>query len=42
MRTRSTLTEGQRERLVDLFEAGMGAAVAASELNVRYYATEKL
>lgn len=42
MRTRSTLTEGQRERLVELFEAGMGAAVAASELNVRYYATEKL
>jgi len=42
MRTSSTLTEDQRERLVDLFEAGMGAAVAASELNVRYYATEKL
>lgn len=42
MRTRSTLTEGQRERLVDLFEAGMGTRAAARQLNVRYYATEKL
>lgn len=42
MRTRSTLTEHQRERLVELFEAGMGATAASNRLNVRYTATEKL
>jgi len=42
MRTRSKLTEGQRERLVDLFEAGMGSKASASQLNVRYTATMKL
>lgn len=41
MRTRSTLTENQRERLVELFEAGMGPGAASNRLNVGHGATEK-
>ncbi|MGP4981279.1 transposase [Glutamicibacter arilaitensis] len=42
MRKRSLFTEDQRVRLVELFEAGMGATAASNRLNVRYSATEKL
>ncbi|KUM30695.1 transposase [Arthrobacter sp. EpRS66] len=42
MRSRSTLTENQRERLVELFEAGLGATAASNRLNVSYGATERL
>lgn len=42
MRTRSTLTEGQRERLVELFEAAMGSTAASNRRDVGYRATKKL
>ncbi len=42
MRTRSTLTEGQREHLVELFESGIGYVAASNRMNVSPYATEKL
>jgi transposase-like protein len=42
MRTRSTLTEDQRERLVELFETGMGVIAASNRLDVGRGATEKL
>lgn len=42
MRTRSTLTEGQRERLVELFEAAMGSTAASNRRDVGYGATKKL
>lgn len=42
MRTRSTLTPQQRERLVELFEAGQGAWSAASQLKVGRKAVERL
>src|SRR5690606_35844389 len=42
MRKRSLFTDDPRVRLVELFEAGMGATAASNRLNVRYSATEKL
>lgn len=42
MHKRSTLTEDQRERLVELFESGMGATAASNRLDVGYEATKKL
>ena len=39
MQSRSTLSESQRERLVELFEQGMGSQGAARVLGVRHKAT---
>ena len=42
MRARSSLSEDQREQLVDLFERGMSYKAAASSLGVSKYAARRL
>lgn len=42
MRARSSLSEHQREQLVELFEQGMGYTAAASSLGVSKYAARML
>lgn len=42
MRARSSLTEFQRERLVELFEQGYGSRAAANQLGVGFDAVRKL
>ena len=42
MRARSSLSEHQREQLVELFEQGMGYTAAATALGVSNYAVRML
>lgn len=42
MRARSSLTEAQRDQLVELFDQGMGSRTAARELNVSRDAVRRL
>lgn len=42
MRARSSLSESQREQLVDLFEQGLGYAAAAHRLGVGLYSVKKI
>ena len=42
MRARSSLSEHQREQLVELFEQGMGFKAAATALDVSKYAVRML
>ena len=41
MRARSSLSESQREQLVDLFEQGLGYAAAAHRLGVGLYSVKR-
>lgn len=42
MHTRSSLTQHQREQLIQLFEQNIGSTAAARELNISRYAAEAL
>lgn len=42
MHTRSSLTQHQREQLIQLYEQGTGSKAAARELNISRYAAEAL